>query len=184
MSDSTRVVIRSAVVVAAAWFCAGSAAAQQDFTNLEPGSVAFASAAEAANTSAEAAFRRSFLFPGAGHFLTGDRTRGAVFLGVAAGSLIAGALLSGSSDSEYSENCDYDYERHVCRGSKDWTPFYVGSGVAVLSWVAGIADSKASAARMGAHRLGSIRAPGLEAQAGLIPVGGETRVGLNLRVAW
>jgi len=135
---------------------------------------------DAAARNPERAFCMACLFPGGGHFYTGEKTRGAVILSVAAGSLLAGALLSGSDDVS---ECDYDPASHQCRDSSGRTPLWVGAGVAAGSWIFGIIDSRASAARVNA-RTGGATGLGLETRPLIRLTGPESGVGLHMRVTW
>ncbi|CAN5849073.1 hypothetical protein BH23GEM7_BH23GEM7_08260 [soil metagenome] len=140
-------------------------------------------------TSPGTATCRACLFPGGGHFYTGENTRGAALLGVAAGSLIAGALLSSSGGSceptAPGDGCEYDPNTHEYRsGSSNRTPLYVGAAVAAGSWIYGILDARNSATRMSTRNgvsLGPVTAHpeplvGLDRE-------GRTEVGVRLRLA-
>lgn len=156
------------------------------FTALAPFSQQPAAVHEL-NTQLDASLRnpdRAFclacLFPGGGHFYTGEKTRGAVILGVSAASLLAGALLSGSDDVS---ECSYDPETHECRESSGRTPLWVGAGVAAGSWIFGIIDARASAARVNA-RSGGAAGLGFETRPLIRLTGPESGVGLHMRMTW
>lgn len=135
------------------------------------------------------ATRRAYFFPGGGHFYTGETTRGAALLGVAAGSVLAGALLSSSGGSctptAPGDGCVYDPETHRYRGgSPNRAPLYVGAAVAAASWIYGVVDARHSAARMnGRHAvaLGPVTAH----PAPLVGVDdrGRAQLGATLRLA-
>ncbi len=133
--------------------------------------------------------QRAYLFPGGGHFYTGETLRGAALLGVAAGSLIAGALLSSSGGSceptAPGDGCEYDPNTHEYRsGSSNRTPLYVGAAVAAGSWIYGIVDARNSAARMN-RRNGVALGPVTAHPEPLVGVArdGRTEVGMRVRLA-
>ncbi len=132
------------------------------------------------------ATRRAMFFPGGGHFYTGETMRGAVLLGVAAGSLAAGALLSSRGGScqptAPGDGCEYDPSTHEYRrGSSSRTPLYVGAAVAVGSWLYGIVDASSSAARVNA-RLAVSLGPVEVLPEPLVDVDREGRTELRMRL--
>jgi hypothetical protein len=132
------------------------------------------------------ATRRAYFFPGGGHFYTGETMRGAALLGVAGGSLLAGALLSsrGGRCSSGDSGCVYDHEAHEYRRESSRTPLYIGAAVAAGSWIYGIVDARSSAARMN-RRNGVALGPVAAHPEPLLGVGldGRTEVGVRLRLA-
>jgi hypothetical protein len=159
----------------------------------EPGDqaevVQFAEPAASLLIDAERARRRAMFFPGGGHFYTGETTRGALLLGGAAGSVLAGALLSSGSEARSStapgDDCEYDHTTHQYRcGSSSLAPLYVGAAVAAGLWAFGIFDAPRSALRMSERdgvALGPVRAHP-EPVVGVGP-DGRTEVGFRLRLA-
>src|SRR5262245_54755346 len=75
----------------------------------------------------ETAFCLACLIAGGGHFYTGETRKGAALLGIAAGSLIAGAALSGGDDYD---GCNYNPETFECESSGGHTPLLIGAGIA------------------------------------------------------
>lgn len=143
----------------------------------------------AVNVCPATAFCYACLLPGGGHFYTGETARGAAHLGIAAGSLAAGALLSSRggtcTPTAPGDGCEYDHETHQYRrGSSNRTPLYVGAAVAAGSWIYGIVDARNSAARMNARNgvaLGPLTAHP-EPLVGVAP-DGRTELGVRLRLA-
>ena len=130
------------------------------------------------------------LFPGGGYFYTGETTRGVILAGVAGGSLLTGALLSGSEYSPGSE-CVYNPELRECVGgsegssSSDRTPLWIGAAVAAGAWAYGILDARGSVNRVNARngvRVGQFEAfpePVLQLDREHAPA-----IGMQLRVRW
>jgi hypothetical protein len=127
----------------------------------------------------DTAFCWACVVAGGGHFYTGETTRGALLLATAAGGLLGGALLSGGYDEG---ECDYDPETFECRDSGN-TPLLIGAVVAAGSWIFGIVDARASAARVNA-RVGGNTGLGLETRPRLHMTGGEPAVALQVRLTW
>ena len=133
----------------------------------------------------DSAFCLACAIAGGGHLYSGETVKGVALLGIAAGGLIGGAVLSSGDGSDDPLECDYDIELHECRdddGSK--TPLLVGAGIAAASWIYGILDSRASAERMNARngiQLG-------DARVGMQPVldasRGQPRAGMQFRVTF
>jgi hypothetical protein len=128
------------------------------------------------------ATRRAMLFPGGGHFYTGESGRGAALLGVAAGSVLAGVLLSSSGGTctpqAPGDGCEYDPDTHEYRsGDANRTPLYLGLAAAAGAWVYGILDASNSAARRNGRSAasGSMPLP-------LVSLNGEGRAVFGLRV--
>ncbi|HEX7122865.1 MAG TPA: hypothetical protein VF178_10885 [Gemmatimonadaceae bacterium] len=124
------------------------------------------------------AFRMALAFPGGGHFYTGETKKGAVLLGIAAGALVGGAMLSSSGcDDPY--DCEYDFETHECEPESDRTPLFVGAGIAAASWIYGVIDSRQSAARANARNGAAVTmAPMLTLRKG------KPMAGVQLRMIW
>jgi hypothetical protein len=118
------------------------------------------------------AFRRALLYPGGGHFYSGETSRGALFLVAAGGGLLAGLLLSGDGS--------YDVEKHEYNRGRG--PLYAGAGVAAASYVVSLLDSRGSATRMN-RRLG-LRDGRVDARLGIAPDPMGQRPALAMRVSW
>jgi hypothetical protein len=116
---------------------------------------AIVSAYQADARDPDTAFCLACIVAGGGHLYSGERTKGAVLLGVAASGLIGGVLLSDDGETEYNpggDGCVYDPETNECRSSDaNRTPLWIGAGIAAGSWIYGIIDSRASATRMNAR---------------------------------
>jgi hypothetical protein len=130
--------------------------------------------ARSASVDPDAAFRRALLFPGGGHFLSGERTKGAMLLGVAAGGLLGGVLIANMADETY------DADKHKYTRSR--TPLLAGAGLAAGSWIYGIMDSRASAVRANG-RVGRSPADGVGARLGFMPAAAGN-VALGVSMTW
>ena len=126
------------------------------------------------------AVRRACLFPGGGHFYTGESARAALLLGAAAASVLAGLLLS---DGEPAGECVYNPNTHSCRDSRGRLPLIIGGGAAAAAWTYGIIDAKASVGRVNARRAGS-GGPGLETRSLLRMERDRPAGAFELRVVW
>ncbi len=112
------------------------------------------------------ALRRGLYYPGGGYFYTGEKTKGAIALGGAIGSVILGLALSGDKDGEdeagfpdfmlasggnvafassSSGNCRYNMNTHTMVCKKNRTPMYVGFAGAGLIWMGTAFHSRGSA---------------------------------------
>ncbi len=138
---------------------------------------------------AATAFCYACLVPGGGHFYTGETVRGAALLGVAVGSVTAGALLSSSGGrcqptGPDDTRCQYNHETHDFRGPANRTPLYVGAALAAGSWIYGAIDASSSAARVNARNgvaLGPLTAYP-EPAIGVAP-DGRAEIGVRLRLS-
>jgi hypothetical protein len=99
--------------------------------------------------------------------------------GIAAGSVIAGAVLSSSGGYD---DCEYNPETFECEESGGNAPLWIGAGVAAASWIYGIVDARPSAARVNARRPGQGAA--LDARPLLGMRRGQPSAALQLRVTW
>jgi hypothetical protein len=108
--------------------------------------------------------------------------KGAALMGVAAGSLITGAVLSSSGD-DYGD-CEYNPETFECEPAGGSTPLLIGAGIAAGSWIYGIIDSRASANRVNARNGHRVGAAGIEARPWLGMARGRPSAGLSMRVTW
>ena len=127
----------------------------------------------------ETAFCLACVVAGGGHIYTGETTKGAALLGVAAAGLIGGVVLSGSDE----EGCAYNPETFECEPAGGRAPLWIGAGIAAGSWIYGILDARASAQRMNTRNGHSSRG-GLEASPWLRLDRGQPRAGLRFRVSW
>jgi hypothetical protein len=131
------------------------------------------------------------LAPGAGHFYTGETGRGALLAGTAAGSLLAGTLLSSgggtcrATNPEDQGRCTYDHENHRMVEPTNRTPLYVGAAVAAAGWIYGIVDAGSSARRMNASSGVAVGPFDAQPQPGVrTTAAGEPALGIGVRLTW
>ena len=102
----------------------------------------------------------AWLCPGCGHLYSGETTKGAVIAAVSIGSFATGVAMQVSRHlrlmNDLNADCNWQAHRSDCVEVKaDFTPFLVGSGIALAGYVYGLIDAGASARRMNArHGLG------------------------------
>jgi hypothetical protein len=131
------------------------------------------------------------LAPGAGHLYTGETGRGALLAGTAAGSLLAGTLLSSgggtcrATNPEDQGRCTYDHENHRMVEPTNRTPLYVGAAVAAAGWIYGIVDAGSSARRMNASSGVAVGPFDAQPQPGVrTTAAGEPALGIGVRLTW
>jgi hypothetical protein len=98
----------------------------------------------------------AWLCPGCGHLYSGETTKGAVIAAVSIGSFATGIGLQVASQlrliNELNDDCAWQAHRSGCvQPRADFTPFLVGSGIALAGYVYGLIDAGASARRMNAR---------------------------------
>ncbi len=130
------------ITIAAAFFTSASPATSQE------GAVAVKDPAIALGFA--------WLCPGCGHLYSGETTKGAVIAAVSIGSFATGLAVQLSRHlrlmNELNADCGWQTHPSDCVETKvDFTPFLVGSGVALAGYVYGLIDAGASARRMNAR---------------------------------
>lgn len=98
----------------------------------------------------------AWLCPGCGHLYSGETTKGALIAAVSIGSFATGLGMQLSRHlrlmNELNDDCEWQAHRSACVEPKaDFTPFLVGSGIALAGYVYGLIDAGASARRMNAR---------------------------------
>ncbi len=132
--------------------------------------------------SPDKAFCLACLVAGGGHLYTGETVKGVALMGVAAGSLITGAVLSSSGD-DYGD-CEYNPATFECEPAGGSTPLLIGAGIAAGSWIYGIIDSRASADRVNERNGHRVGAAAIETRPWLGMSHGRPTGGLNVRVTF
>ena len=118
----------------------------------------------------------SFFVPGGGHLYAGERGRGALLLVGSAAAVVGGAALS-----NFERDYDYTCASGTCIDPNayhpDYTPFFVGAGVAGALWLYSLLDAPRAARR--ANRQSAVAvAPGATTTTGRIVPGLTLRVRL------